>query len=488
MSETSEGGERAKVGERSLFVVGDDAQSIYGFRGSKIELILGFEKEYKGATEIVLNQNYRSVQPVLDLAEQILTLNPKQKKKDLFTDDPTNKDVFYYEAKSEKDEAHYIVRTLEKLYTSGPQAIVDSQPSSYSSPGDFFDGEIIDANTGVSADSAQETKSNDPVSSMFDVYMDDDLQIGGLNDHDPNSWSISTTDWTKVRELDNCAVLYRTHAQSRAIEEMFLKHNLPYKLVSGTRFLDRKEIKDVLSILKYISNPSDMIAFARFFPMIHEGVGPKSFQQIVAYIDDNNYELKPKLLKKYEEFCERVAKIITEQKTLIDMTKELLDRTGYLKYLRDKYPIKQDYMSRMENIAELYTLQSRFDEDEDLGLMDKLNNFLAEITLMTNQDDGEQEHGAKISLMSLHQSKGLEYDTIFLIGVEDGLLPHNNSMMEPGGIDEEVRLAYVGVTRAKKNLHVLNAGSRVMYGRVQANPASRIFRPFLKDFTKQVFY
>jgi DNA helicase II / ATP-dependent DNA helicase PcrA len=450
---------------RSLFVVGDDAQSIYGFRGSKVELILGFNKVFPNANEIILNQNYRSNQAILDLAEKILTLNPNQKRKDLFTDNPENNQVFFYLARSDKDEAEYIIRALKKQYVEEDKAVLHDEQ----------DDEIR-----LDESDSQIVIEKSPVSSMFDFYLS-----GATTKFDPKSWSIQKTDWTKVDELNDCAVLYRTHGQSRSLEEVFLKSGLPYKLVSGTKFLDRKEIKDVLAVLKYISNASDTISLSRFLPLIMKGVGPKTLTKILDYLQNNEAEIKDDLKRRVEVLQNMFISSLTVETSLIEFTKNLLEKIGYFSYLRSEYPQKEMHLARLENVGELYSLMLKFEID-GFDVTTRLNNFLAEISLMTNQDNSTDIDTPKISLMSLHQSKGLEYETVFLVGVEDGILPHNNSLMEPDGISEEVRLAYVGVTRAKKYLHVISAESRITFGQIQANPISRIIRPFIQSHMKKV--
>jgi DNA helicase II / ATP-dependent DNA helicase PcrA len=450
---------------RSLFVVGDDAQSIYGFRGSKIELILNFGQNFAGTKEIVLNQNYRSNQPILDLSEKILEHNPHQKKKGLFTDQPDKNAVEYYQARSERDEADFIVRKLAELY---------------------IDKTVSESGSKVATTSEVQFVSDDnPISNMFDAYDEDFSSPHAHFSQFSLAPSIAKKDWSKVEELNHCVILYRTHAQSRALEETFLKHGLPYKLVSGTKFMDRREIKDVVSILKYIANGEDTIAFSRFFPLISDGVGPKSLNQILEFLKDPNYELKDKLKDVVELLQTKIVATMVETQSIVEFAKQLLESIGYTRYLRKEYPVKEEYMARLENIGELYSLMLKYDAGEE-SITEKINLFLQEVSLMTNQDNGE-DNQPKISLMSLHQSKGLEYETVFLVGIEDGLLPHLNSLYEANGMEEEVRLAYVGVTRAKRNLYLISAESRVHFGQIQANPVSRIFRPFLQDYTKRVF-
>jgi DNA helicase II / ATP-dependent DNA helicase PcrA len=449
---------------RSLFVVGDDAQSIYGFRGSKIELILNFHREFAKSKEIVLNQNYRSTQPILNLSEKILEHNPHQKKKGLFTDQTVNTAVEYYMARSERDEAEFVVRKLAEVYL-----------------------DQVEDSTHDIAESTEVkfVSDDDPISNMFDVYDGDFSSPMDRFSQFSLAPSVPKRDWSKVDKLNDCAILYRTHSQSRALEETFLKHGLPYRLVSGTKFLDRREIKDVVSILKYIANGEDTIAFSRFFPLISDGVGPKSLSLVLEYLSNPEFELKDKTKNLIDQFQKTVVDTIIEFPSIVEFAKQLLERIGYTSYLRKEYPIKEEYLARLENIGELYSLMLKYDQGAE-SITEKINLFLQEVSLMTNQDSGGEDV-PKISLMSLHQSKGLEYETVFLVGIEDGLLPHLNSLYEAGGMEEEVRLAYVGVTRAKRHLYLISAESRVHFGQIQANPVSRIFRPFLNEFTKRVF-
>ncbi len=466
--------------QRSLFVVGDDAQSIYGFRGSKIEIILNFEEQYPGTEEIILNQNYRSTQKILDLAEQVLTHNPKQKKKALFTENETAVDVHYYTARNDKDEAEFVIRTMAQLYCM-PEEAEESSGSE--------DDIHLDSSDAQAAPTPQRSVSNDPVSSMFDLYLDDESfsPSASLQNYQPTSWSIpANIDWGKVKELDSTAVLYRTHSQSRAIEEAFLQNRVPYKLVSGTRFLDRKEIKDVMSMLKFLANGNDKVALRRFLPLVLTGVGPKTLDKIMAYLDDYEYPLPPKHQEQLLHLINKLQTVWTEHTRLIDLTKDLLVASGYARYLKGEYPNKDEYEARMENIGEIFSLMFPFDQDDQIPLAERLNQFLAQVALMTSQELNEgDDKTPKISIMSLHQSKGLEFETVFLVGIEDGLLPHINSLIEPGGVEEEVRLAYVGVTRAKKHLYLTSADSRITFGQIKANPISRIFRPFLDTYVKR---
>jgi DNA helicase II / ATP-dependent DNA helicase PcrA len=479
---------------RSLFVVGDDAQSIYGFRGSKVEIILNFEDQYPGTKEVVLNQNYRSVQKILDLAESVIAHNPNQKKKELFTQNPEEIDVHYYIARNEKDEAEFILRKLRDLYVD--EKTGNAKTSIAETSESQLDSSLQETKTPEIAFQSDEqefsqntinyTKSNDPISSMFDVYLETDSQFSSpFGSYTSESWGIPETNWRAISQLNNVTILYRTHSQSRAIEETFLKYHVPYKLVSGTRFLDRKEIKDVLAILKFVSNGSDRVSAGRFMPLVMDGVGAKTIEKMMAYLEDYDYPLSPKHGQMLMDLIGKLSNCWQNSTSLIDLTKELLTVSGYMRYLKGEYPIKEEFNARLENIGEIYSLMFPFDEDKTISMTERLNLFLSSVMLMTTAEMDEQDETPKVSLMSLHQSKGLEYDTVFLIGIEDGLLPHQNSFMEVGGMEEEVRLAYVGVTRAKKHLYLTCAESRVQFGQIKANPLSRIFRPFIDTQVKR---
>jgi DNA helicase II / ATP-dependent DNA helicase PcrA len=465
--------------DRSMFVVGDDAQSIYGFRGSRIEIILNFGKEYPTTTEIVLNQNYRSTQPILDLAEKIISHNPFQKKKDLFTDNPETIDISYYQARNEQDEGEYIIKQIYKQY--GPDK------DQLSSQDEEFELEMDEIFTPTPKPAKPIHTSNDPISSMFDVFMEqDDFAPSWLSTYDPSSWQVPTYDWSSIAQLNDCVILYRTHSQSRSLEETFLKYRMPYRLVSGVKFLDRKEIKDVMAILKFVANSSDTLSLSRWLPLVWSGVGPKTLEKIIAYLQDYQYPLAPKFQSQINELFENIQSVYQNQLELIDFTKELLDKVGYLRHLKGQYPIKEEYQARLENIGELYSLMLPFQDDGETSLQVKLQRFLDQVSLMGQADQSELEDIPKINLMSLHQSKGLEFESVFMVGIEDGLLPHQNSVLEPHGLEEEVRLAYVGVTRAKRHLHLISADTRVQFGQLKSNPVSRIFRPFLDSNCKRV--
>lgn len=337
----------------------------------------------------------------------------------------------------------------------------------------------------------EEVVIKDQISAMFDFidqkldnFLEPSLDYDPLREDYLDFWQLTKFDWTKI-DLNKCAVLYRTHSQSRAIEEVFLKYKVPYRLVSGTKFLDRKEVKDVLALLKFLANSQDKIAISRFLPLVLEGVGAKTLDKILAFLEDFDYPLPPKQQSQITNFLNTLQQAWQEKLTLASLTEYLLDKLGYYDYLRKSCLNKEEFTMRQENIKELYSLMLPFDQDQTLDLTEKLQNFLQQISLMNKEEVTENEKQAKITLMTLHQSKGLEFETVFLVGCEDGLLPHQNSFFEQDAFEEEVRLAYVGVTRAKKFLYLTMAKTRTQFGQIKANPISSIFRPFLGKYILQ---
>jgi DNA helicase II / ATP-dependent DNA helicase PcrA len=440
--------------KRSVFVVGDDAQSIYGFRGSKVELILDFAKYYDGAKRITLNQNYRSTQPILDLAEKVISLNPNQFKKELFTDNQDEIKVRYYQARSEFDESRYIIKKLVELYQE------QKSSSNYLTPKMH---EITYSNS-----------KPDSISALFDnIYSSLETSYNSSYD-EPTFYN-----WDNVQNLNDTAILYRTHGQSRAIEEALIKGKVPYRLVSGVKFLERKEIKDSLAILKFVNNGADKLSLARFLPLVMDGVGAKTTEKIIAYLEDESVGLAPKYQTKVMELMVKLQSCMGDNISLIQFTKDILAVSGYFRYLKEAYPIPEEFNNRMENIGELYSIMLAFDEDEKLDLKTKLISFLDHVMLLTSQDDESVEDVPKVNLMTLHQSKGLEFETVFLVGLDDGILPHTRSFAEPKEMEEEIRLAYVGITRAKRNLFLISANSRTIFGKIEFYSTSRIFRNFL---------
>lgn len=294
----------------------------------------------------------------------------------------------------------------------------------------------------------------------------------------------------QTRDYSKYAVLYRTNAQSRAIEEVFLEDSIPYKLVGGQRFYDRKEVKDLLGFLRLISNVKDNIALKRVINIPPRKIGKKTLDDIddiafgsgmsiMEYLFANKKSLSAPL-QTFTSLMEYFISLIgMNEITLTHFINIIIEKIGYIPYLEED---EESGKARVENIKELNTVASRYD---DQRLQEGLEAFLENVSLVEQESAHlAEEGGSAVTLMSIHSAKGLEFDTVFLIGMEEGLFPHGNSMYSPDDLEEERRLAYVGMTRAKKELYLLNAETRVLYGSVQSNPVSRFVRDIPDNLLK----
>lgn len=288
------------------------------------------------------------------------------------------------------------------------------------------------------------------------------------------------------RSYKDFAVLYRTNAQSRTVEEAFVKSNVPYQIVGGHKFYDRKEIKDVMSYLKLVSNPADTMSLNRIINTPKRGIGAATVDKLLAFANENNLNalqamdqvgmstISNRAAQKLSDFAAKLHDAINFAKdhSVTGLTEKILDDFDYTSALKAEHNIDAD--TRLENLDEFLSVTKRFDdhyeaEDDD---SDQLSDFLAEVSLLSDQDDLDDDDN-QVALMTLHAAKGLEFPVVFLIGMEDGLFPLSRSMMDESQLEEERRLAYVGITRAKQELYLTNTYSRMMYGRIQNNPPSR---------------
>jgi DNA helicase-2/ATP-dependent DNA helicase PcrA len=396
---------------RNLCVVGDADQSIYGWRGADMQNILDFEKDYADATTILLEQNYRSTKKILTAANQVIQNNQNRKKKELWTDNTDGELITYYRADNERDEAQYVVSEVNRQM--------------------------------------RENK----------------------------------------RDYSDFAVLYRTNAQSRVIEEMLLKSNIPYTMVGGHKFYDRKEIKDVLAYLKLVANKRDGLSFERIVNTPKRGIGPGSIEKLRAFAQTydwplleaaQNIELANISGKAGENLgiFGRMLQNFESQipfLTITELVEEVLDKSGYEQDLKNQNNLESE--TRLENIKEFLTVTQEFDkryaeQAAEEPPEEKLSLFLNDLALVSDLDS-YQEEASQVTLMTLHAAKGLEFPVVFLIGLEEGVFPLSRAMMEEAELEEERRLAYVGITRAERQLYITNAYSRTLYGRTQYNRPSR---------------
>lgn len=402
---------------RNLFVIGDDYQSIYGWRQADIQNILDFEKDYPEAKVIILDQNYRSTQNILDAAQGVIQNNENQREKKLWTAGKTGEKIQRVQTSDEGVEARFVAERALALFRED--------------------------------------------------------QDGSLS----------------------IAVLYRTNAQSRSLEEAFLRMSLPYKIVGGVKFYQRKEIKDMVSLVRFFVNPNDSLALERILGALKTGIGKATFEKwndaLVALGSDYRQVLQ------HEDFTERSGlssrKIIqlqnfsdiftalqSELSARADMTLPLfLERlavvTGYKNILLDGTPEGEE---REENIRELYSVATKFTH---LDIVSGIHAFLEEVALASDTDELSSGEGV-LQVMTVHAAKGLEFDVVFVVGLEEGIFPHSRSALSLSELEEERRLMYVALTRAKQKIFLLFSEERVIYGTTQMNPPSR----FLEEIPEEL--
>ena len=384
---------------RLITCVGDDSQSIYSFRGANYRNILNFEKDYKDAKTILLEENYRSTSTILDAANQVIKNNKMRKDKNLWTSRGVGEKIKYYRAYNERDEAQYVTRKIK---------------------------ELVHRNV----------------------------------------------------EYKDIAVLYRTNAQSRVIEEEMLKENLPYKVIGSINFYNRKEIKDLLAYLRLIHNSKDNVSLLRVINTPKRGIGLKTIENLTREADNNEISMYEAIKSGKElEFKNMVEKLkeIANDLTLTELIDKVLDATGMRQELESEDTLEAEV--RLENLEEFKSITKTFEERE--GLV-SLEEFLLETTLVSDVEEYKNDPN-RISLMTIHSVKGLEFPHVFVVGMEEGIFPHMNSLMESSEIEEERRLCYVAITRAKDDLHLVNARRRTLFGNEQINTVSRFINEINKD-------
>lgn len=386
---------------KNICVVGDDAQSIYSFRGANFRNILNFEKDYKDAKVILLEQNYRSTKTILNAANSVIKNNIQKKDKNLWTDNEIGEKIKYVRAVDEKDEASFVTREIKSLKEQG----------------------------------------------------------------------IS---------LDDIAVLYRTNAQSRTIEEGFLNSNIPYRIVGAFAFYSRKEIKDLLAYLKLIYNPKDDVSLMRIINYPKRGIGAKTIDNLSMDAVLNNASMFDSISKGKElEFKNLILKMKEESDSLsltetIDM---VLDKSGIKADLESEHTLEADI--RLENLNEFKSITKTFEEESGIA---SLEDFLNEVSLVSDVNDQKEDNTPKVTLMTIHAVKGLEFKYVFVVGMEENIFPHVNCVEGQDGIEEERRLCYVAITRAKKKLYLINALKRMLFGRTSVNMPSRFISEIDKEY------
>jgi DNA helicase-2/ATP-dependent DNA helicase PcrA len=425
---------------RNLCVVGDSDQSIYRFRSADIRNILQFEEAFPDATVIVLEQNYRSTQTILDAANAVIANNAMRKPKALWTEQVGGELITRYHAEDEHDEGNWVASEVTRLHTT----------------------------------------------------------IGGVGSEGRRY------NWGDI------AVFYRTNAQSRSVEEELVRRNIPYKVVGGTKFYDRREIKDLLAYLRAVANPGDEVSLKRIINVPKRGVGETSIARLDTWVQSHGVAFGDALAEAEEagvtgkalSGIRQVQALLEELRALVAPPTEpagdqsadqlvfadapaseagsgtdespeygpaavleaVLERTGYRTELEAEHSVES--AGRLENIAELVGAARE---------AESLDAFLEEVSLVADADEIDDD-ASKVILMTLHTAKGLEFPVVFLIGMEDGVFPHLRSLGDPDELEEERRLAYVGITRAMERLYLSYAWCRSLWGQTQYNPPSRFIK------------
>ena len=405
---------------KNLCVVGDADQSIYGWRGADMQNILDFEQDYPEAKVVLLEENYRSTKTILQAANEVINNNKKRRPKKLWTQNADGENIIYHRSGDEREEANFVAGQINH--------------------------------------ELQENK----------------------------------------RQYSDFAVLYRTNAQSRAIEEALLKSNIPYTMVGGTKFYSRKEIRDVVAYLNVIANVRDNISFERIVNEPKRGVGPKALETLRDFAAQQNVSLleasrdvtlsslKGKAASELFNLAHTLLNLAddVDQFTITELVEKVLDKTTYKKAL-EVQTTSLEAQNRLENIEEFLTVTKSFDDKEsenavegETGL-DKLSRFLNDLSLVADTDSYDET--SQVTLMTLHAAKGLEFPVVFLVGMEEGVFPLSRQAEDEDELEEERRLAYVGITRAEEVLYVTNASSRMLFGRSSYNQPSRFLREIDDD-------
>ncbi len=378
---------------KNIFVIGDDWQSIYSWRGARYRNILDFEKDYPNAKLIKLEENYRSTQNILDAAQNIISRNIERSDKKIWTKRGGGELVTVYESPDGLAEVDFLIQ-----------------------------------------------------------------EAAGLSKR------------TNVK-LKDIVVLYRTNAQSRAIEERLIEYNIPYRIIGGVRFYERKEIKDMLAYLNFIQNPKDTVSLERIINFPPRKIGKKTWSDVVS----NGLTETARANANIQSFIDTIKKLreFVDEISVSELIERTLHSTGIYKFYNDG---NVENESRLENIQELRTVAEKHE---------KLSEFLEEVKLISDVDNYDEQADA-LTLMTLHSAKGLEFPVVFLVGMEEGLFPHSRALMDNGELEEERRLCYVGMTRAKDKLYLTCASSRMMYGAMQHNQRSRFLDEIPEELIDEI--
>ncbi len=401
---------------RNLFVVGDEDQSIYTWRGADFRNVHRFRKDFPEASVILLEQNYRSTQNILDAAHSVISKNEARVEKRLWTEKECGLPLTIIEAYDEEEEAQYVLGEIQRLEARG------------------------------------------------------------------------------VCDLGDCAVMYRTNAQSRALEDAFVRAGVPYRLVGATRFYERREVKDIIAYLRLVHNPYDALSLLRIINVPRRAIGKKTLKQLMEWVNRLGISIytalgrlsvqeaeetpfHPRSKRILSEFANLLEELIDagQRLDLLELFDLVLERTGYAEYIRDGTEQGEE---RWNNVMELRTVASEY---ADLATQVGLTTFLEEVALVSDVDNYDERANAP-TFLTLHMAKGLEFPVVFIVGLEERVLPHSRSFDDREAMEEERRLCYVGITRAKERLYLIHTFRRTLRGLSQVNTPSR----FLLDIPQKL--
>lgn len=404
---------------KNICVVGDPDQSIYSWRHADIRNILSFEKDYPDAKLIVLEQNYRSTQTILDVASKIIAQNVNRKPKNLTTENEIGLPIMLVETFGESEEAQFVVEEVDRL------------------------------------------------------IREEGYGAGDI------------------------AIMYRVNAQSRALEEAFVRHGMPYKLVGGTRFYQRREVKDIIAYLRVLHNPHDSISLMRIINIPNRGIGTRTLTELSSYarindislfstlesaVNQNEPHLPQRAMQAMTGFLELIYELQEDTKKLAlsQLVKTVITKTGYETYIRSEDQGEE----RWENIIELQNATTEYD---NLEPVEALRTFLEQVSLIADVDELEEKVESTV-LTTLHQAKGLEFPVVFITGMEEGVLPHYKSLEDNNELEEERRLCYVGITRAKKRVYLTCSTYRNLYGSANGSVPSRFLQEIPQNLIQKRLY
>lgn len=459
---------------KNIFAVGDDCQAIYAWRGADYRNILNFENDYPASSVVLLEQNYRSTQRILNLGNRVIKENQFQKDKALWTENECGAYPFIVEVENEYSEAEFIVRTIVSSHDKGKREEIVYEYEDQAE----LEEDALSQTSGILDKILRQNRAG---VRLYTKPMNTAIDLSSQ----------------KVN-LNNYVVLYRTNAQSRVLEEVLLEYAIPYRLIGGIKFYERKEVKDMVAFLSLIHNPRNTVSFERIVNAQSRGIGPQSVRVLYEFSAQQNMDYISAACKigdfKKGAHVESLRTFGVLMRSLQEMCAVQGSRALFLSSALDAIGKTSGYydsvndgtdegLARLENLKELKSVAKKYD---DLPLAEGIAEFLHEVALIADIDSYNASEPA-LTLMTAHSAKGLEFPCVFMVGMEDGLFPHAASMYSQNELEEERRLCYVGITRAREKLYLVHARTRMLYGNTMFNLPSQFIRDLSDDFVERVY-